>query len=68
MRLKKPSSLAGWKKRNQNARYRPWYACGFLQLTWPQIYVKYARFVGKIEYGIHVVAVTNTSCCALVEH
>ncbi|MEN0096443.1 MAG: hypothetical protein AAGB30_13725, partial [Pedobacter sp.] len=35
----------------QNARYAPWYGRGFLQLTWPANYIKYARFK-----GIHVSA------------
>lgn len=29
-----------------STRYAPWYGRGFLQLTWPANYIKYARFKG----------------------
>ncbi|MDO1530432.1 peptidoglycan DD-metalloendopeptidase family protein [Fulvimonas sp. R45] len=32
---------------NSSTRYYPWDGRGFLQLTWPDNYVKYWRFVGK---------------------
>ncbi|MDM0123407.1 M23 family metallopeptidase [Variovorax arabinosiphilus] len=30
----------------QSARYAPWHGRGFLQLTWPDNYIKYAEFKG----------------------
>lgn len=32
---------------NSNVRYWPWDGRGFLQLTWPDNYIKYWRFIGR---------------------